>query len=283
MKRFLILALACAGITACATTETGPVGMGGGLATGAFDRSRSDEGQVAAYGYQLSSLAGWDGHMSYLEEDGHARVSLRLRQSDGEADYVDLDIAMPYLDEGVRRFHGETASGERVAVELQAGPCEAAPGEGHTYFAAIQYAGARLSGCGREVARDDNWSNYLMAYLPAIDTCLAELGSRARHVSVAYTLPGGHSAIRLVDQQARTWECATRDEGEAVNSLRELDGVDVMHGEGDPIFVRGEYPDFGEGCYVYETVRHADGRLIGSFGYDTCNATLVSARPSNVG
>lgn len=281
MKRFLTLALACLGMTACATTASGPAG--GGLATGAFDRSQSDEGQVTAYGYQLSSHGGWDGHMSYLEEDGQARVSLRLRQGDGEADYVDLDIAMPYLAEGVRRFYGTTPDGERVAVELQAGPCEAAPGDGHTYFADVFYRGETLSGCGREVARDDNWSNYLMAYLPAIDTCLDEMGDRARHVSVAYTLPGGHSAIRLVDGQAQTWECATRDEGEAVNSLRELDSVDIMHGEGSPIFVRGTYPDFGEGCYVYETVRFADGSLIGSFGYDTCNATMVSAREPGVG
>ncbi len=281
MKRFLTLALACLGMTACAATTAGP--SGGGLSTGAFDRSRSDEGQVTAYGYQLASHGGWEGHMSYLEEDGQARVSLRMSRGDGEAEYVDLDIAMPYLDEGVRRFHGATADGARVAVELQAGPCEAAPGSGHTYFAEILYRGATLSGCGREVARDDNWSNYLMAYLPAIDTCLDELGPQVRHVSVAYTLPGGHSAVRLVDTSSQTWECATRDDGHAINSLRELDSVDFMHGEGDPIFVRGEYPDFGEGCYVYETVRHADGSLIGSFGYDTCNATLVSARPSGVG
>ncbi|WP_203291843.1 hypothetical protein [Maricaulis parjimensis] len=281
MKRFLTLALVCAGISACTTTTTGPSGYG--MAMTAVDDVRANEGQITSFGYELSSFNNWDGRMSYLEEDGQARVSLRLRQDGGEADYVDLAIAMPYLDGGVRRFYGHTAGGERVAVELQAGPCEAAPGNGHTYFAVVSYGGETLSGCGREVARDDNWSNYLMSYLPAIDACLDEMGDRARHVSVAYTLPGGNIAIRLVDRETQTWECATREEGMAINSLRQLDGVDIMHGEGDPIFVRGEYPDFGEGCYVYETVRLADGSLVGSFGFDTCNATLVSSREPGVG
>ena len=41
--------------------------------------------------------------------------------------------------------------------------------------------------------------------------------------------------------------------------------------------MRGDFPDFGEGCYVYESVREADGTLIGALGYDACNAVPVTA------
>ena len=33
---------------------------------------------------------------------------------------------------------------------------------------------------------------------------------------------------------------------------------------------RSELPARGEACYIYETVREANGTLIGAFGYDSC-------------
>ncbi|WP_300544396.1 hypothetical protein [Maricaulis sp.] len=283
MIRTLLLALGSASLAACATTDSMTAG-GGGMAMAAFDHARSGGARVVTgYGYELSSHDGWSGRMAYEQEGNEARVSMRLRMDGGEADIVTLAIAMPYLDGGVRRFYGETEEGMRVAVELQAGPCEAAPGNGHTYFAAVVVGSRTLTGCGREVAQDDRWSNYLMDYLPAIDTCLAEFRNQSAHVSAAYTMRGGHTGVRIVDEDMQTWECATREAGEAVNSLRPLDAADAIYGEGDPIFVRGTFPDFGEGCYVYESVRHADGTLIGAFGYDACNAATVSAREPGVG
>ena len=139
------------------------------------------------------------------------------------------------------------------------------------------------SGCGSEVAATDRWSNYLLDYLPAIDTCLAEFRGEEAYVSVAYTMPGGETAIRVVDSDVRTWECATREQGTAINSIRPLDAADAVFGEGDPIFVRGIMPAFGEGCYVYEAVREADGSLIGAFGHDSCDVGGVAAREPDAG
>lgn len=281
MTRILLLALVGLSLTACATTSSGG---GEGMAMAAFDHVRAGEARVVTgYGYELTGQSGWTGRMAYVEEDHQARVTIRIVSAEGVSDYADLEISLPYLEDGVRRFHGQTDGGTPVAVELQAGPCMNAPGDGYTHFADIAYGDDHLAGCGSEVAQDDRWSNYLMDYLPAIDTCLAEFRDPTVHVSVAYTLPGGNTAIRVVDGDMQTWECATRDGDAAINSLRPLDAVDAVYGEGDPIFIRGRMPEFGAGCYVYESVRHADGQLIGAFGHDACNTTTVSARDTSVG
>lgn len=221
--------------------------------------------------------------MSYVQDGGEVFVQTRLTLSGGEESTASLNIAMPYLEGGVRRFSGETRDGRPIDVMLQAGPCEAS-GQRHVYFAEIDLGTRQLSGCGDEIAVDDRWSNYLMDYLPAIDACLGEFRNQQAHISVAYTMAGGHTGVRIVDSETRTWECATRDDGDAVNSLRAVDAGDALAGEGDPIFIRSTLPEFGEGCYVYESVREADGTLIGAFGYDACDTgPMAASREPGVG
>ena len=278
-KTYLTGLVVAAGLvlTGCATTDYAGVGGGAAPAASAFDHPRSDAAPAAPFGFQLASVEGWSGRLSYEDNGGGARVVLDYAVDGGPAGQADLEIAMPYLDGGVRRFHGMTASGEPVELQLQAGPCERAPGEGHTHFAALRVGDTAMAGCARERAREDRWSNYLMDYLPAIDACLAEFRGAPAHVSVAYTMRGGATGVRIVDDAMQTWECATREAGQAVNSLRPVDAADALHGEGDPIFVRGDFPEFGEGCYVYESVREADGTLIGALGYDACNAAPAAS------
>lgn len=268
-------------LAGCATTGSDMVGVGGGpddVAGSVFDHPRADRrGAPRGFGYQLTGQSGWSGDLVYEDDSGGAiRVALLLADADGAEQAADLQIAMPYLEGGVRRFHGTAASGEPAELQLQAGPCEVADETGFTHFAALRIGETVQAGCAREQAQDDRWSNYIMSYLPAIDACLAEFGDRPAHVSLAYTMSGGATGVRIVDADTQTWECATRDEGRAVNSLRPLDSADALFGEGDPIFVRGVFPDFGEGCYVYESVREADGTLIGALGYDACNAVPVT-------
>ena len=264
-------------VTGCATTGHAGMGVGGGPAASAFDHPRAGAAPERAAGFRLESLEGWSGQLVYEDNGGGARAALDYAVEGGPAGEADLEIAMPYLEGGVRRFHGLSASGERVELQLQAGPCDMAVGEGYTHFAALRVGDTAMAGCGRESAREDRWSNYLMDYLPAIDACLAEFRGEPAHVSVAYTMRGGATGVRIVDDAMQTWECATREAGQAVNSLRPLDAADALHGEGDPIFVRGDFPEFGEGCYVYESVREADGTLIGALGYDACNAAPATS------
>jgi len=271
MTKLMVIALVCAGLTACATTDAGP-GTGGGLASSAFDYapSRATRTTDTRFGYRLAG-EGWNARMVFETVGGEARVDFRVDGAGRDPARAELLISMPYLDGGVRRYDGVTGDGRDVFVELQAGPCRNPDGGTHPYFATVRMGGRALSGCALETAPVDRWSNYLAAYLPAIDACLAEMAGEADHVSLAYTLAGGATGIRLVDHDGGSWECATREDGARVNSLRAINAADAVFGEGDPIFVRSLVPDAGTSCYVFETVREADGRLIGALGYDSCD------------
>lgn len=282
--RTLLLALVATSLAACATTTVSDSRNGGSMATTAFNYAPSSRAPVTGAGYDLVSDEGWTGRLAYVDDEGDARARLTMAYDDGLAIDVDLDIAMPYLDGGVRRFHGTDVNGRAVEVELQAGPCREPGGDTLIYSADVMMAGLTASGCGREAGGNlDRWSNYLMTYLPVIDMCLGEFRDQAQHVSYAYTMSGGETGVRLVDLDARTWECATREGGEAINSVRPLDAADAMYGEGDPVFVRGSMPEFGEGCYVYEAVRAEDQTLIGAFGFDACDTGDIATLDPGVG
>ncbi|MFY0638258.1 hypothetical protein [Maricaulis maris] len=279
--RTLILVLIGTSLAACATTDSGS--GGGPLASSAFNYAPSDRAPVNTAGYDLQGSE-WAGRLAYIDDEGDARALLQMTFEDGRAVTAYLDIAMPYLDGGLRQFNGEDSEGRLVHLELQAGPCRTTSGDTLIYFADMSIGRRTASGCGREVGGElDRWSNYLIDYLPIIDLCLAEFRDRAQHVSIAYTMSGGETGVRIVDVDTRTWECATREQGSAINSVRPLDAADAMYGEGDPIFVRGDMPTFGEGCYVYEAVREADRTLIGAFGFDACNAGPIAALDPGVG
>lgn len=273
MIRFLAVAAACLAMTACAA---GPM-TAGDMGFGAFDYTPSDERRQAGarFGYDLQGDGDWQGRLDFVDAAGGPQVDFiyaSVRDDDASGE---LRIAMPYLDGGVRRYEGLAADGRDVAVRLQAGPCEVA-GERHTHFAALRIGAIAVTGCADERAAQDRWSNYLMDFMPAIDLCLGEVGDQAQHVSLAYVMPRGTTGVRVVDVDNRTWECVTRDEDSAINSLRPIDAADTLLGEGDPVFVRHAVPELGAGCYIYESVRHADGALIGAFGFDACDAAPVA-------
>ena len=270
MKRLIVLALVCAGLTACGATTTG--GAGGGMVLSAMNGTANDmtPADEAGFGYSLAGGEGWDGDLQFLDEPGQPAVAFAFNSVHSGNATGELEISMPYLDEGVRRYHGESEAGEIIAIQLQAGPCRQDE-RTYTHFAAVRVGDMAVTGCAMERAELDSWTNYLMSYLPAIDTCLEEFGTSARHVSLAYEMSGGNTAVRLVDTAGLSWECATREDGNAMNSMRPLTEADAMFGEGNPVFVRGEIPGGFEGCYVYESVRESDGSLIGAFGYDVCD------------
>lgn len=271
MKHLGVVALVCAGLTACATTLAGG-GVGGGVANSAFDYAPSRAYRTAdtRFGYRLAG-ENWQGRMVFESVGGEARVDFRLDGAESAEMRAELLIVMPYLEGGARHYEGVTDAGRPVTVELQAGPCQNDDGEIDPYFATVRMGPSEINGCAAETAPVDRWSNYLGAYLPAIDACLAEMSGEADHVSLAYTLSGGATGIRLVDHDGGSWECATREDGHRVNSLRPIDAADVILGEGDPIFVRSAMPDAAMSCYVFESVREADGHLIGALGYDACD------------
>jgi len=269
MRNFWVIAISGVSLAACSTSSAPD------MATSAFDYAPSSASQTdtSRFGYNLNNEGTWAAELDFEDTRGEPVLDFSFTPSGGEEISAQLSITMPYLQNGVRRFHGESIDGASVEVELQAGPCRD-PGsdENYTYFAAISIDGQVSTGCGTEVAETDRWSNYLTEYLPAIDLCLAEFSGRAQHVSIVYPVSDGLTGVRLVDGTGQSWECITRDNDEAINAMRPLDAADALYGEGDPVFVRDVIPGFGEGCYVYEAVRDAQGNLIGSFGYDACGS-----------
>ena len=261
MKRIITVLIAAAGLTACATTSPG-----GNLASNAFDYEpqRATELPDRHFGYVMSGEEGWDGAMIYESSGQSIDVNFTFSGSGADTS-ASLAMEEPYLNEGVRRFTGQTNDGRDVFVMLQAGPCA---GGDETYFATLVIGSDRFRGCASENAANDRWSNYLAAWMPAIDLCMAELRNDADHVTFAYSTASG-TAIRMADHSGNRWECVTVNDAR-VNAIVPLSAVDVRLGEADPIFVRSEMPTRGNACYVYETVRDEGGMLIGAFGYDSC-------------
>jgi hypothetical protein len=270
MKRLVLMALLSGGMVSCATTD---------VATSAFDYTTSDNRNMdtSRFGYELAGDgSAWDASLRFEDTPGEPKLDFSMTRTDGVETGGELTIAVPYLENGVRRFSGTSDEGDVIEVALQAGPCQGnAADEVYGYFATVSVNGHATTGCGFEVAAIDRWSNYLFDYLPAIDVCLAEFGGRGQHVSVAYPV-GEATGVRVVDETGHTWECVTRDNDSAVNAMRPLDAADAVFGEGDPIFIRAALPGFGEGCYVYEAIREANGGLIGSFGFDSCSSGPIS-------
>lgn len=261
MTRLLFVIVSGIVLTACATTSPG-----GNLASSAFDYApaRSNELPDSHFGYALVGEAGWDGQMTYAPAGEDVVVEFSSN-ADGAHQLAELAMEEPYLNGGVRRFTGATAAGADIFVMLQAGPCD---GGAHTYFATLVIGGSRHTGCASETAANDRWTNYLSDWMPAIDLCVNELRHQADHVTYAYSTASG-TAVRLADHSGNRWECVTVED-RRINAVRPLTAVDVMFGEADPIFVRSEMPAQGDACYVYESVRTAEGGLIGAFGYDSC-------------
>lgn len=275
MKHAICAIVAGLAVTACATTSSG-TGMAGApapspVATSAFDYapSRTDEARIASsrFGYELVGADGWTGEMRFIEEGGEPLIILTLYDTDGAPMAAELSVEMPYLSGGVRRFSGQTNSGNFVEVALQAGPCGRASDDA-THFARVEVGDEEMTGCASENAVNERWSRGLMSYLPAIDACMREVPD-AEHVTLAQPGNGGGVGVRLANRSGQRWECNTRSDGR-VNAVRTLDPADAMLGEGDPIFVRSSMPGNGDGCYAYEAVRQPNGDLIGAFGYDTC-------------
>ncbi|WP_421792600.1 hypothetical protein [Hyphobacterium sp.] len=261
MIRLLIVLTAAASLAACATTSAE-----NSLAISTFDYepARSSDLPDSHFGYELVGEAGWAGQMTYANSGGEVAVDF-VSNAGGDQQTAELAMEEPYLNGGVRRFTGSTEAGADIFVMLQAGPCAAGD---HTYFATMVIGDVQYRGCASENAANDRWTNYLDDWMPAIDLCVTELRSQAEHVTYAYSTASG-TAVRLADHNGNRWECVTIED-RRINAVRSLSAVDVILGEADPIFIRSEMPAQGDACYIYESVRTAEGTLIGAFGYDSC-------------
>jgi uncharacterized membrane protein len=116
-----------------------------------------------------------------------------------------------------------------------------------------------------------DWSRHLLAFLPAIESCLAETSGTSPRVIKAWAMSDDKIGVRTRSAETAAWECVASRQGSVVQPLTALKGETIGLREGwSPIFtLRGQLPPSGE-CYQHESVLDAGGDLIGWLSYDTC-------------
>jgi len=227
------------------------------------------------------SITGVDFAAELVFEESGGRVTARLDLAGaGHAPVsAELDIDRAWLSDEVQRYAGFVENGAEAVVELESGPCRTGA-RLDARFASIRVGEKTWRGCARETGPVVSWSESLPDHLDMIDACI----ERARSSSMAFVagaarpqvIHTGAGAARFQLNGGGRWDCSVRNgraEWRVVN-----DGEPPRPGEGERVFIPGAMPADGDGCYLYERVRAADGRLIGALGHDVCAAGYAAAQ-----
>lgn len=185
-----------------------------------------------------------------------------------------LHMGEPWLAGGVQRYEGRLDRHGDVTLTLEAGPCAIGDAR-YGLFSRLDVGGRTYEGCARETGPHVRWTHEIGEFLPAIEACLAAndvpAGSN-RRVSLAYRV-GGSVIVRFEYPGTGRFDCHNDEMG---LRWREVSGRQpLLPGEGDPYFLPGRMPEAGEGCFLYERVRGADGRTLGALAHDACAVTPV--------
>ena len=276
---------ALAGLAALAAgcAASGPGAVSTGFSSGAGRPDAPAAARAEAPGYQINGDV-FSGDMIF-EARGDRLVVVYRHAVDGAPLVVaELDLARDWLADGVQRFVGRSERGLQMEVALSSGPCRQG-GRLHARFAEVRAGAASYEGCARETGPVISWSERLPRFLNAVEACEtdAATGSMAfvrrggGHVIHARTAQGD-PVLRYRFGQGGRWDCTVRETG--VDWRVVPAAAPAEPGEGDPIFAPGRMPEAGEGCYLYERVHTADGRLLGALGQDVCSGDVAGA-PDN--
>ncbi len=280
----LLAAGLVAGLAAACASQP-PLAPGAGFESGETTSSTAPaESLPVASGFQING-ENFAGDLVYEDRDGRV-VALYRHAVDGADTLVaDMDVNPAFLTDGVRRFNGVSDRGVEMTIEMVSGRCEA-NGRVHARFVTVFAGRLTFDGCAREVGPTVSWTENLPRYLQDIDACEAE----ARQTSMAFARRG-EGAVVHARREGRTsvlryeygdsgrWECSVN--GSRVNWTIVPETADTLPGEGLPRFIPGRIPNAGEGCYLYERVETAQGRVLGALAHDVCTpgfAALSSAR-----
>jgi len=184
---------------------------------------------------------------------------------------ADMAFGEPWLAGGRRRFEGMTPQGASVEITMTAGLCDSRSGPG-SHFSQIVIGELTFSGCGIETGPNPPWSAGLARLQPAIEACLTQIrDADAVAIWGASTTRG--AIVRFRGSDGRRFDCVAETQISGRLALR-LDPVSENDprraGEGDPIYVPYAIPAAGDACRLYERVEDAQGRLLGSLGYESC-------------
>ncbi len=262
---------------ACASSSPAP--MTADFGSGAAANAPTPVGAEAP-GYQINGET-FAGDLIFDDRGGRPVVVYRHSVDGAPLVIAELDLEDRWLSDGVQRFEGISDRGVAMEVALLSGPCEA-NGRVHARFARIQAGRTAYEGCARETGPVVSWSESLPRYLGAVAACenaaatssMAFVRGRGGHVVHARS-DGDVPVLRYRYGQTGRWDC-TVEAGRARFSVVP-ERAPALPGEGDPVFAPGRMPAAGDGCYLYERVQGADGRLIGALGQDVCGAGIASA------
>ncbi len=269
-----------AGLSACATPAPDLTsGFSARGETTGFTARETSRPELSGY------IAEGDGFWVELVFDAapDGRVEIDTLIDTGAASILlpRLEMAEPWLADGVRRFEGRLDRHGEVALVLTAGPC--AIGDlRYGHFAALTIGGRAWQGCARETGPYPLWTHQIGDFLPAMEACRANSavsalahvrGAGNRRVVHARHHEGG-VVVRFEYPGAGRFDCTAS--GDRTSWQAVSDTAPTLAGEGDPIFIHGPVPDAGDGCYLYEHVVDADGRLLGALAHDVCLSGGVS-------
>jgi hypothetical protein len=234
-------------------------------------------------GYALAGAA-FSGLIAFEEQAGRPLIVYQHAVDGAPSLVAELAPEQNWLSDGVRRFEGVSERGVPVSVELVAGPCRTG---GRTYGRFARVAAGRLSyeGCARETGPNVRWSEALARYAAPIDACLrtartgamAPVGLAGPARVLHARADGGAPVIRFRFGDTGRWDCragSARPQWSVV-----ADAAPMLPGEGDPVYAPGRPPGAGDGCYLWEHVRGADGAVIGALGEDVCATGMIDAPP----
>lgn len=274
------LSVLMAGLSACAPTTSGGLQSAFSPMPAGPDFTPREPSRPELSGY-IAEGPGFMLEMVFDEApDGGVEIDTIIDTGAARLLRPRLAMAEPWLADGVQRYEGRLDRIGEITLTLESGPC--AIGDiRYGLFASLVTGGRAREGCAREIGPHVRWTHEIGEFLPAIEACRADSavsslahvrGAGERRVSLAYR-DGGSEIVRFEYPGNGRFDCTHADG--LVRWRAVSDHEPALPGEADPYFLPGRMPEAGEGCFLYERVRDADGRIIGALAHDGCAVAPV--------
>ncbi|KPP80508.1 MAG: lipoprotein [Oceanicaulis sp. HLUCCA04] len=263
-----------AGLSACAPTTSGGLQSAFSPMQAGPDFAPREPSRPELSGY-IAEGPGFTAELMFDEApDGGVEIDSLIDTGAALIWQPRLAMAEPWLADGVQRYEGRIDRIGEIALILEAGPC-AIGDVRYGHFATLDMGGRLHEGCARETGPHPLWTREIGEFLPAVNACLADDDAPAgngQRVSLAYHR-GGSAVVRFDVQGGGRFDCEYDASGISWQTVS--DQEPRQPGEGNPYFIPGRLPQDGEGCFLYESVRDAQGRTIGALAHDGCTVTPV--------
>lgn len=119
--------------------------------------------------------------------------------------------------------------------------------------------------------KPDDWARLLPGIAPAVASCLAREGPRAKAVAKAWPMNGGVAGVRIVQASGAAVDCVADAAGRGTPTITPVDPArPPLPGAGNPLLYPAREPAPIVACGRLERAQGARGALIGYLHYDPC-------------